>query len=83
MDKLEEMKAAIESFCAKEYQYDQPRQMTGDNFRLFAVDCGGYDVTSDVTLEINGDNITLTVVTSKTQSYQPKTKKTFKLKVVE
>ena len=82
MDKLEEMKAAIEAFCAKEYKHDRSR-MSGSDFRLFAVDGGGYDCADDVTLDINGDDITLTVVTSRTRDYQPKTKKTFKLKVTE
>lgn len=82
MSKLDEMRQAIQVFCDREYSSDK-KPMTGKCFTLFAVDGGGYDITNDVTLAIDGDVITLTVHTALDDSYNPLEMKKFQLQVKE
>ncbi len=61
--KLEELEQALDMFCAHEYGRSNDFELSNKNFKLFAVDSGGYDITSDVTLEIKDGKIKLLVAT--------------------
>jgi hypothetical protein len=78
--RAEELEGLLNAFCAKEYKGDR-NPMTGKNFSLYACDSGGYDVTSDVMLNIVDGEITLVVATRKSRDYSIVESKTFKLRL--
>ena len=80
--KLEELEQALDAFCAREYRSER-NPMTGKNFCLYAVDCGGYDVTGEVLFNITDGECTITVATKRDGNYKTTESKTFKLGLIE
>lgn len=80
--KLEELEQALDVFCAREYRNER-NPMTGKDFCLYAVDCGGYDITGDVLFNIADGECTITVATKQDSNYKTTEFKTFKFRLVE
>ena len=57
---MNELKRLIQEFCDREYNTDR-NPTTANDFTLYAVDCGGYDITHGVTFHLVGDRMFLDV----------------------
>lgn len=67
MSTLEEMMKALDEFCDKEYNSDwqlssrSGLKETANNLSLYAADCGGYDITGRVRLDLEDGRFFLRV----------------------
>ena len=82
MSKLIEMRAALQTFCDREYTADR-KPMSANDMKLFAVDCGGYDVTSEVTFSIKDGRFILEVSKFTRADEEDIIEGTFEFKLVE
>lgn len=59
MNDIQELKKYIKMFCDKEYScWESTENAPSEtNFTLFAKDCGGYDITNEVTFRLEGDDL--------------------------
>lgn len=61
--KIDRVKELLDAFCDKEYKHKTGSKFTANDMILYAVDCGGYDITSDVMLKIKTEGIFLCIAT--------------------
>ena len=74
-----ELEEALKAFCDREYRHNG--DFTAKDITLFAVDCGGYDITNEVTLEIKNGKFKLRVVTKQDAQFKPTEVKEFELEL--